>query len=334
MKKIILLMLCVMGFNMFGQVGINTSLPLKPFHIDAKKDNPPTSMPTADQEKNDVVVDQEGRLGIGTINPSAKLDLRGNSDLQGNVNIGGVLSLNNEIKLENRTGEIGSYLMSQGAGKAPKWYVPKASEQGDIANVKSYSFMMLDGNGNSTVVNVDELFQSYLKTLVIPSVEIYASSVGTQRLNNAYNKINVFESILPKSKFVGWNTTDKCIDILEDGRYLLTLQIGVSVASDKVSTSNGEKDMLLGFTQRDPSTVGSNVTGLWVGRGVFRFTKASSPESRTFTTYSTLLELKKGNKIYPAIYVDAPTSDNVTLEGVQKGSAGDGVLTNLNVTKY
>lgn len=332
MKKLLLMLLFMVGTTVFGQVGVNTRLPLKSFHIDGKKDNPLSTTLTAEQVSNDVVVDEEGRLGLGTLTPTAKLDVRGNSDLQGNVNINGVLSLNNEMKLENITGENGSYLMSQGAGKAPKWYAPKASQQGDITNIKSYSFMMLDANGNSSVVNVDELFQSYLKTLVIPSVEIYATSSGIQSLNTAFNKITVFRNVLPVSKFVRWNTTDRCIDVLEDGRYLLTLQVGVSVSSDKVSTSNGERDMLLGFTQRDPVSSGSP-TGLWVGRGVFRFSKSAAPVSRTFTTYSTLLELKKGNKIYPAIYVEAATGD-VTLEGVQNGGAGDGVLTNLNVTKY
>lgn len=316
-----------------AQVGINTNLPLKPLHVDAKKDNPPTGLPTAEQEKNDVVIDEEGRLGVGTITPTAKLDVRGTSKLGGDVDVDGVLSFNKEVQIEKTSGEKGAYLVSQGVGKAPMWYVPKPSGQGDMSNVKDYSFMMLDGNGNSTVVNVDELFQKYLKTLTIPSVEFYASSTGTQKLNSGFNTISIFKSELKPSSFVNWNTTSSYIEILEDGKYLFTMQVGVKLASSSAAIVF-EKDILIGFTQRDPLATGGNVSDLWVGRGVFRVTKSDSPESRNFTSYSTLLELKKGSKIYPVLLLDASTSDNIVLEGVQGGTAGDGVLTNLNVTKY
>lgn len=339
--------------NVFAQVGINTNLPLKSLHIDGKKDNPNNALPTADQIKNDVVVDEEGRVGIGTVAPTAKLDVRGDSELQGNANITGALSLNKEVLLEKKSGEVGAYLVSQGVGKSPTWYVPKKSGQGDLTNIKEYSFLMLDGNGNSTVVNVDDLFQKYLKTLTIPSVELYASSSGTQLLKKEYNKITVFKSELPVSKFVQWNDVDKCIEIKEDGRYLLSMQIGVAIPKnfidtnakkEKVENTAGDyvnvvissvlnEDIIIGFTSRDPN-VGSDKTGLWVGRGVVRFYPAAG-ETRGFTSYSTLLTLKKGNKIYPIIFLNGGYGDNnVTLEGVQKGSAGDGVLTNLNVTKY
>ncbi|MTG99165.1 hypothetical protein NWE55_02570 [Myroides albus] len=48
-----------------------------------------------------------------------------------------------------------------------------------------------------------------------------------------------------------------------------------------------------------------------------------------------MLTLKKGDKVYPMVFLNNPYGNgNVFLEGVQEGSAGKGVLTNLSVTKY
>ncbi len=62
----------------YGQVGIKTENPKGVFHIDAKSDNDAT--PTAAQLENDVVVDGDGKVGIG-IEPrttdAARLQVKG-----------------------------------------------------------------------------------------------------------------------------------------------------------------------------------------------------------------------------------------------------------------
>ncbi|MDK7675735.1 hypothetical protein [Weeksella virosa] len=49
------LILLFIASSLYAQVGINTDNPQQLFHIDGKKDNPPTDSPSADQQKNDVV---------------------------------------------------------------------------------------------------------------------------------------------------------------------------------------------------------------------------------------------------------------------------------------
>lgn len=58
-----------------SQVGINTQNPRQMFHVDGQKDNPATGNPTTAQQSNDVVLTAAGRIGIGTTNPSTKLEI-------------------------------------------------------------------------------------------------------------------------------------------------------------------------------------------------------------------------------------------------------------------
>lgn len=58
-----------------GQIGVNTSNPQGTFHIDGAKDNALTGSPTPAQLANDVVVSISGNVGLGTLSPSAKLDV-------------------------------------------------------------------------------------------------------------------------------------------------------------------------------------------------------------------------------------------------------------------
>ncbi len=61
----------------FSQVGINTANPQGIFNIDAGKDNPTSgSAHTAQQQLNDFTVLVNGNTGIGTINPTQKLEIQ------------------------------------------------------------------------------------------------------------------------------------------------------------------------------------------------------------------------------------------------------------------
>lgn len=85
--------MCFVIGNMYSQVGVNTTLPLQSFHIDGKKDNPPGEKPNAAQEANDVVVDVNGNVGIGTINPTTKLDVKGGITLDKTLKINDIEQL-------------------------------------------------------------------------------------------------------------------------------------------------------------------------------------------------------------------------------------------------
>ncbi|MCW1960603.1 hypothetical protein [Chryseobacterium viscerum] len=57
-------------------VSFGTATPQAMFHIDGARDNNINSAPTAAQQVNDIVVNTSGNIGIGTINPTNKLDIR------------------------------------------------------------------------------------------------------------------------------------------------------------------------------------------------------------------------------------------------------------------
>ncbi|SUJ01472.1 Uncharacterised protein [Sphingobacterium spiritivorum] len=72
------------------QTGINTKNPQTVLHVDAKKDNSPVI-----QEADDFVVTSSGNVGIGTISPTHKLDIRGKIQIiDGGQQVGSVLTSN------------------------------------------------------------------------------------------------------------------------------------------------------------------------------------------------------------------------------------------------
>lgn len=79
MKKKFLLLMggFSIGILLHAQVGINTQNPLGVFHIDgastAASTNPDSGIPNAVQQLDDVVILNNGNMGIGMINPSAKV---------------------------------------------------------------------------------------------------------------------------------------------------------------------------------------------------------------------------------------------------------------------
>lgn len=88
MKKFLLLMtfLSILGQSI-AQVGINTRNPQGVFHIDGRSSaattNPDTGTPSAAQQVDDLLVDINGNVGIGTVSPQAKLDVMGNVIIAG-----------------------------------------------------------------------------------------------------------------------------------------------------------------------------------------------------------------------------------------------------------
>ncbi len=82
MKKTILLCSLaglITGFS-YSQVGINTSNPKGPLHIDAKGDNGTVDPPTAISD--DVIVTSTGTVGVGVLSPVTKLDVKGTAQNQ------------------------------------------------------------------------------------------------------------------------------------------------------------------------------------------------------------------------------------------------------------
>ncbi|MCW3160515.1 hypothetical protein [Chryseobacterium oryctis] len=83
--KIVFVSLLFFVIIISGQVGFQTSIPLRSFHIDGANDN--LSTPTAPQILNDVVVTSNGNLGVGLIDPKTKVDIR-STDQKGIIGLG------------------------------------------------------------------------------------------------------------------------------------------------------------------------------------------------------------------------------------------------------
>ncbi|RDC56142.1 hypothetical protein DU508_11010 [Pedobacter chinensis] len=60
----------------YAQTGVGTRNPQGKLHIDGAKDNPVTGVPTASQVANDVIVTNDGFVGVGVLAPKVKLDIR------------------------------------------------------------------------------------------------------------------------------------------------------------------------------------------------------------------------------------------------------------------
>lgn len=83
MKKIILTIALALSTAIYSQTGIHTANPQGVFHIDGRKDNPITGIPSATQQKNDFVVTSAGNVGIGTTNPNSDAALEINATNKG-----------------------------------------------------------------------------------------------------------------------------------------------------------------------------------------------------------------------------------------------------------
>lgn len=75
MKNLKYIFICVITLSK-AQVGINTANPLQTFHIDPQK-NTAISGSTVTNSSDDFVVTSQGNVGVGTTNPTTKLQING-----------------------------------------------------------------------------------------------------------------------------------------------------------------------------------------------------------------------------------------------------------------
>lgn len=75
MKNIILTIAISLSTYSFGQIGINTTNPQQILHIDGLNDNPNSGAPTSIQQSNDVVINNKGYIGVGTSEPTKRVDI-------------------------------------------------------------------------------------------------------------------------------------------------------------------------------------------------------------------------------------------------------------------
>ena len=140
-KNIILIVSILICGTLFSQVGVDTRNPQGVFNIDGGKDNPKTgSAHTEAQQLNDHTVLANGNVGLGTINPTAKLEVQ-----TGGTSTSPVPG----FKLVDGTqGTDGAVLTSNAAGVA-KWSVLASSKGAILGAVDGANrTVSSDGGGN------------------------------------------------------------------------------------------------------------------------------------------------------------------------------------------
>ncbi|QES94039.1 hypothetical protein F0358_15605 [Empedobacter brevis] len=114
MKKYLFNIGFLMVSSLFAQVGIGTVNPQETLHIDAAKNNATSGQ---NLYEDDVVVTADGRLGIGTVAPVTKVDIRNSSLTESVIAIGstsqtaaqakeGALQYSGNLKLSDGTNWI------------------------------------------------------------------------------------------------------------------------------------------------------------------------------------------------------------------------------------
>lgn len=145
----------------FSQVGINTTNPLGILHIDGAKDNPATGTPNVSQQANDIVATADGMLGIGTLTPTARLELNSGT-------------VNGALKITDGTQGIGKVLTSDASGLATWQIIPAWGTS---------------GTGNSDATALNALGTKFIGTtdahsLVIKTNNNLAGYIGTSMNDN------------------------------------------------------------------------------------------------------------------------------------------------------
>ena len=87
MKEILYTITLLFSTLIFGQVGINTNNPQAMFHIDGAKNNPAIGSPSNSLQSDDFVFTEDGNIGLGTILPKVRLDLRASNDTNNAIGI-------------------------------------------------------------------------------------------------------------------------------------------------------------------------------------------------------------------------------------------------------
>lgn len=170
MYKLILLSFFFIGSitEIEAQIGINTDSPLNFFHIDSKK-NTSGSINTDD----DIVVDSNGNMGIGTIAPQAKLDILGN------------------IKITDGTQNLNYGLVSDANGLA-SWKKLTTSMRIDMSNL---------GTGRTLTITSDSV-NTFYPTGGYITIEPGKSVIRASFYNSfAYEKFDV-GYFLPNGRFI------------------------------------------------------------------------------------------------------------------------------------
>lgn len=119
-----------------NKTGVNTKNPQGAFHVDPKKNNATTGVPTGTQPDDDFIIDANGNVGVGLLAPSTKLHL---------VSTGTPTAPIPAIRIQDGTQGHNYVLVSDANGNA-KWVSHPVMRANVVGSVTSTSF---NSNGNA-----------------------------------------------------------------------------------------------------------------------------------------------------------------------------------------
>ncbi|WP_121965497.1 hypothetical protein [Myroides sp. N17-2] len=169
-NSIFYLIIILLPFLGYSQVGIGTVLPQHLVHIDAKGNNPVDKLPSIEEGKDDFVVTKEGNVGIGVVNPTSKLEINGTIRIKdGAEGIGKILvsDKNGVGKWEKVAYDIPT-LVGQLEGNA---LVTSSSGAANQSHIFSYYYVQLTkgrwvvNSGINLKMNTSKWIHSVLSTL-------------------------------------------------------------------------------------------------------------------------------------------------------------------------
>jgi hypothetical protein len=76
MKKLTIVLLVILHHPATAQIGVNTPNPKAMFHLDGKKNNETSGNVSPANQADDVVMTDNGFVGIGNNNPATSLDIK------------------------------------------------------------------------------------------------------------------------------------------------------------------------------------------------------------------------------------------------------------------
>lgn len=151
-KKCLLLFSFLLCFSVFNaQVGIGTNDPKGVLHIDSKSNN---ATPSATVNDDDLIITNDGKVGIGTINPTTKVDLR-NSSLKG------IFAIGPTDQIATNAGAGALQYVNDGGGKlvfsdGTKWSEITASPKKIYIKAYKNSAQTFAANTSSSLANWTE----------------------------------------------------------------------------------------------------------------------------------------------------------------------------------
>lgn len=194
----IYILLLLFTINAWAQIGINTQSPKGLFYIDGKKDN--TFPTTESQLNNDIMINTDGNLSIGTDNSDSKLNIK---------TLGTSTTTIYGLKIQDGTEDFGKLLTSDDNGNA-SWQKGKGSggniirsstkQTFDNSTYRSLILGIMDNTFSKIPIDTNGNYIFVVRWWGDASITPEVSGATFRLLKNSSEILDIVEYYLPTSK--------------------------------------------------------------------------------------------------------------------------------------